>query len=147
MGTWVDGLFDNDAVLDTVHDLLDALDPQRSPASFAATLAIRLRLAPTIATHTTTPLAPPGQAQRARLPQNPQSGATKGRRKAGGDAGVGGARIQAKRSEAPNPGGPAGRACAPGPASPPAARLPSSMAPRPRAAAPPAERLPNVTRP
>ena len=66
--------------------------------------------------------APPGRAQRRPTTSNPNPVAPE-RRAAGGGRGVGGTQIGAKRSEANDLGGPTGRASAPGPLPPPAARL------------------------
>jgi hypothetical protein len=46
MGTWDDGLFDNDAALDTLEEFIDAVDLERSPMHLAVGIGIHLWLAP-----------------------------------------------------------------------------------------------------
>ena len=46
MGTWDDGLYDNDSALDELGDLVDSLDPTPDAAHLVATVGLTLQLSP-----------------------------------------------------------------------------------------------------
>ncbi len=46
MGTWGEGLYDNDGALDVLGDLFDELDPEESPAHFAGSIALLAMMSP-----------------------------------------------------------------------------------------------------
>ncbi len=46
MGTWGEGLYDNDAALDLLADLVDSIDPEQSPTHLAVGLGLKLWMLP-----------------------------------------------------------------------------------------------------
>ena len=46
MGTWGEGLYDNDAALDLLADLIGSVEPEESPAHLAVGLGLRLWMLP-----------------------------------------------------------------------------------------------------
>lgn len=46
MGTWGEGLYDNDAALDLLAELVDSVDPEQSPTHLAVGLGLKLWMLP-----------------------------------------------------------------------------------------------------